>query len=521
MQPTIFGAFVALLGIWCQFGAFRRTVIAMMALTVFGAVAALDLPAVGGASVTPANFFLLFFMLRLVSMRDGATSLVAEIAPRRPLFVFFLLIIWIMSSAILMPRLFDGATSVFSLSRAVDLEGGTTPLHATSGNLSQAVYAVGGFMVACGMSVFARRPGGSKAILSGLVFITSLDLGFAVLDIVTSATHTGFILDLIHTASYAFLTDDELGGLKRLSGSFSEASAFATFSLTMLGVNFALFVQNIRPRFTGPASLLLTAFVALSTSSAGYAGLAVFYGLFFLYAFAVGAIHRRRRVVVIAVGTICAGILAVAFVLLFVPAIVKIATAVITESLLTKGTSDSGIERGSWNTQALQVFQDTYWLGAGIGSTRASNYALVLLSNLGAIGFGLFAVLLLRITLGRVTPAMMDEERGIVWAARIGILVTLVPSLLVGTVYDLGTMFYILVGIAASGVPSAAPHRSVAADVAPRRRGRMSPAAIGAGRTARSAADPRAPGSPASSRSSRRSARSSTPMQPDGALGRR
>ncbi len=461
MQPTLFGALVALLGIWCQFGPFRRTVIAMMALTVFGAVAALDLPAVGGASVTPANFFLLFFMLRLVSMRDGTLSLVAEIAPRRPLFIFLLLIIWIVSSSVLMPRLFDGATNVFSLSRALDYDGGTTPLHATSGNLSQAVYAVGGFLVACGMSVFARRPGGSKAILSGLVCITSLDLGFAVLDVVTSATHTGFILDLIHTASYAFLTDDELGGLKRLSGSFSEASAFATFSLTMLGVNFALFVQKIRPRFTGAASLMLTAFVALSTSSAGYAGLAVFYGLFFLYAFVVGAILRRRRVVAIAVGTIGAGILAVAFVFLFVPAIVKIATAVITESLLTKGTSDSGIERGSWNTQALQVFHDTDWLGAGIGSTRASNYALVLLSNLGAIGFLLFGFLLLRVTLSRMAPALAREERGIVWAARIGILVTLIPSLLVGTVYDLGTMFYILVGVAASGAATAAAPEQV------------------------------------------------------------
>ena len=451
MQPTLFGALVAILGIWCQFGGFRRTVIAMMGLTVFGAVAALDLPALGGASVTPANFFLLFFLLRLVSMRAGATSLVAEIAPRRPLFVFLLLIIWIVGSAFLLPRLFDGATNVFSLSRSLDNDGGTTPLHATSGNLSQAVYAIGGFMVACGTSAFARRPGGSNAVLSGLVLITSLDIGFAILDVITSATHTGFILDAIHTASYAFLTDDELGGLKRISGSFSEASAFATFSLTMLGVNFALFVQKVRPRFTGPASLMLTAFIALSTSSAGYAGLGVFYALFFAYALVVGILFRRRRVIAIAFGTICAGLFSASFVFLLVPSVAKIATTVITQSLLAKGASDSAIERGSWNAQALQVFEDTHWLGAGIGSTRVSNYALVLLSNLGAIGFCLFVLLVLRVTLSKISPIMVNEERGIVWAARIGILVTLVPSLLVGTVYDLGTMFYILIGIAASG----------------------------------------------------------------------
>ena len=60
-----------------------------------------------------------------------------------------------------------------------------------------------------------------------------------------------------------------------------------------------------------------------------------------------------------------------------------------------------------------------------------------------------------------MAPALAREERGIVWAARIGILVTLIPSLLVGTVYDLGTMFYILVGVAASGAATAAAPEQV------------------------------------------------------------
>ena len=307
MQPTLFGALVALVGIWCQFGSFRRTVIVMVALTVFGAVAALDLPALGGASVTPANFFLLFFLLRLVSMRNGTATLVAEIAPRRPLFVFLLLIIWIVGSAFLLPRLFEGATNVFSLSRSADNDGGTMPLHFTSGNLSQAVYAIGGFLVACATSAFARKKDGFEAILSAFVLVTSLNIGFGLLDLVTAATHTGFILDVIHTASYAFLTDDELGGLKRLSGSFSEASAFASYSLTLLGINFTLFVLNVRPRFTGIASLLLTAFVALSTSSAGYAGLVVFYGSFLAYALIIGLMMQKRRLVAVGFGTIAGG----------------------------------------------------------------------------------------------------------------------------------------------------------------------------------------------------------------------
>jgi hypothetical protein len=450
MLPTVFGGIVALVGIWCQFGAYPRTLVAMFGLVVFGAASALDLPALGGASVTPANFFLMFFLLRLVSMRGGTGALIAEIGPRRPLFFFLLLVVWIVGSAIVLPRLFAGATEVFSLARS-DTDSGTALLQPTSGNISQSVYAIGGFLAACATSAYARKAGGLRAALTAVLFATTLDLGFALLDVVTGATHTSFLLDPIHTASYTLLTTDELGGLKRIAGSFTEASSFATFSLTLLGFNFALYVAGVRPRFTGPASALLTGFIVLSTSSAGYVGLGVFYALFLVYALAKALIWRRRRPIVIAACGIGAAVLLVCIVILFVPTLAEVAKSVVNESLLSKGTSDSAIERGSWNSTAWKVFQNTYCLGGGIGSTRGSNYVLVLLSNLGAIGFVLFVGLVLRVTLARLSSALSGEERAIVWAARIGMLTALVPGVLVGTVYDLGTLFYGLVGIAASG----------------------------------------------------------------------
>ena len=452
MTPTIFGVLVAAIGVWCQFGPIRRTIVVMFGLIVLGAASALDLPALGGASVTPANFFLLFFLLRLVSTRDGLAALVAEIGPRRPLFPFFLLLVWIVGSAMVLPRLFEGATQVFSLARSLDTDSGTVPLHATSGNISQAVYAAGGFMMACATSAYARKPGGRATLLTAILLLTSVHLAFAVLDLVTAATHTGFVLDVVHTANYAFLTDDEVGGLKRISGSFTEASSFATFSLTLLAVNMPLFVMRVRPRFTGTASAMLACFIVLSTSSAGYAGLGVFGAGVLLYALTAGLRGRGRRIVTIAVAAMGAGLFLVALVILFLPGVAATAGAVLGESVFNKGTSDSAIERGSWNAQALQVFHDTHGLGAGIGSTRGSNYALVLLSNLGAVGFALFALLMLRLLFSRLSPGLVNEDRALVLAARIGMATSLVPSLLVGTVYDLGTLFYGLAGVAASGI---------------------------------------------------------------------
>ncbi|MCX8255146.1 hypothetical protein RHAL1_02619 [Beijerinckiaceae bacterium RH AL1] len=466
MIPTVSGAIVLAIGIWCQLGGYRRTVLAMFGLIVLASASAVDLPALGGASITPANFFLLFYLLRLVSMRDGFGQLAAEIEPRRPLFLFFLLILWIVGSALLLPRLFEGQVSVFSLSRSLDNDGGTMRLAPTSGNISQAVYAIGGFLAACATAAFARRPGGYQVMLSAIVLVTSLDIFFAIVDLVTGVTHTGFVLDAIHTASYAFLTDDELGGLKRISGSFSEASGFATFSLTLLGTNLALFVANVRPRFTGTASALLFLLIVLATSSAGYAGIGVLLAGFLAYA-AVAALRGKRRAPLLALFVVGAGIVVVGLVFLLLPPVADVAQKVIEESLLAKGQTESALERGSWNTQAWQVFLDTHGLGAGIGTTRGSNYILVLLSNLGAIGFGLFALLMLKTTLARLAPHLQREDRAIVWAARVGTLVTLVPSILVGTVYDLGTLFYALLGIAASGAAVAAPKRAPAPERRP------------------------------------------------------
>ena len=189
----------------------------------------------------------------------------------------------------------------------------------------------------------------------------------------------------------------------------------------------------------------------LSTSSAGYAGLGVFLVGFVVLAFGLGLLARRRRIAMIALGTVGGGILLASLVVLFLPSVATMAQGVISESLLNKATTDSALERGSWNAQAWQVFLDTHGIGAGIGGTRASNYALVLLSNLGVIGFALFVLLVLRVTSSQLAPNIVDKGRAMVWAARIGILTSIVPSLLVGTVYDLGALFYGLVGIAASG----------------------------------------------------------------------
>lgn len=455
MSLTVTGLLVIALGVWCQFGNPARVLLAMMAMTLFEAADAADLTALGGASITPAKLFLAFLALRVVSMRSGVAALAAELAPRRVFVVYLALLAWVLASGILFPRLFEGATSVFSLDRST-IDVGAVPLRPSGGNITQGVYALGSFAIALCVAVLARRDGGYAVVLKGLLLVSALDIFFALADIVTAATHTGFLLDAVHTGSYAFLTSDEAGGLKRISGSFSEASSFATFSLELLAVNLTLLVHGIRPRTTGCFSGLLALFLVLSTSSTAYVGLAVFAAAFGIYAVYRLARYGERRAVAIFAATMACGGLVVCLVLLFAPGIADTAWTILDLTIFSKGTTDSGIERASFNTQAVQIFYDTWGLGAGIGATRTSNYFYLLLSNLGVVGLVLFAALIIALMRLRPRDTLTRDERGIVASARVGVLAALVPALLIATIFDLGTLFYILVGIVASSSPRAA-----------------------------------------------------------------
>lgn len=460
MIPTPTGLLVIALGIWCQFGDYRRTLVSTIVLTILEAANAANLVGLGGASVTPSKLFLLFLVLRIVSMRGGLGELVNAVAPRRVLFLYLLLLVWVIASGLLLPRLFQGAFDVFSLERSV-IDSGAVPLKPSSGNITQSVYAIGSFVLAVSISVLSRKPGAYAALFTALMALTGADIAFAVIDLVTSATHTGFLLDVVHTGNYAFLTEDEASGLKRISGSFSEASAFASFSLDLLAVNLALFVMRVRPRLTGSFSVTLVAFLLLSTSSTAYFGLGVFGLAFTLYALWSLLVDGRARALKILFVLVTSSIFVICVAILLAPGLAEAAWHIIDTSVLQKSQSESAQERGELNTQAAAIFLDSYGLGAGVGATRTSNYILLLASNLGVPGLMLFGGLVLALTFARPRSNLSPDDTRMVSAARVGVLGSLVPATVIGTIFDLGPLFYVYVGIVASGTESfGARHRT-------------------------------------------------------------
>lgn len=429
----------------------------LMALsTLFGAGMAINLPALGGAGVLVPNLFLVFFMARIV-LAVGTGPVVASAFPPRPGFWLLALTVLGVLSAFFLPRLFAGMTDTMAVTRTYGGKSFITPapLGPTGTNITQAVYAAGGLLAFAFAFAFARylaRPG---QIIRAFLIVGLACAAAAALDLVTFYTGTGFILDSVRTANYNFLTATEMSGMKRIAGTFAEASAFASYMLPLFAFSASLWLDRTRSLLAATAAGLLLLALVLSTSATGLAGLAAIMAMLS----GRSIVSTMQRPGTMRTASISGAVMACAAVLLALPVVAPAAALewweYLQEALFNKATSSSGQERMLWNTTALQNFIDTNWAGAGLGSARASSYPLVLLSNVGIGGFVLFlafAISLLGVRTGWVSARTEEELEAAqaIRACKAGFAGVLISSALSATVYDLGLTVYLMAGTAAA-----------------------------------------------------------------------
>jgi hypothetical protein len=115
--------------------------------------------------------------------------------------------------------------------------------------------------------------------------------------------------------------------------------------------------------------------------------------------------------------------------------------------LFAKLETASAEERMSWNAQAFRNFLDTWGLGAGMGSVRASNFIIACLASLGVIGTALYAIFLF---LFAQTPIshLTGERHVIVRALRAGCLALLIRAVITKATPDLELLFFAMGGMA-------------------------------------------------------------------------
>jgi hypothetical protein len=412
--------------------------------TLLGSAAAFVLDSLGGTNISPAHLLLGFLTLRLAIDNRLSEKFAQEISFGRPGFWLFLTVVYSVIGAYSLPRLLAGDTSIFAVRAETPF---MIPLGPSMSNLTQSIYFTADLVCFVVLSAYASTSGGTRILASAALVCAAVNLIFGALDLITYFTNTTELFAPIRNANYAMLDEAEVAGLKRIVGSFTEASSFAAATLVYFAFTSKLWLLGIKPRVTFPLALLSLCAVVLATSTTGYVGLAVLLGYLYLQAL-LPALYRPITI------QTRNFILATPFVLGLLAVVIALNTEYsayvqnfLDGTIFNKLSTASGVERSSWNNQALQNFIDTFGFGVGNGSARASSFPIAVLANLGVAGalmFSLFFVTLFLTGRANGSDALDDAYRQ---AAKMACLAGLVTASISGALVDLGLPFYIFAGL--------------------------------------------------------------------------
>lgn len=454
---SAYGIIVFLLGLVALNASYRWSIYGLVIFSLLACAVALVLP--GGIGIMPANLFLVFFVIRAFNLGGGKT-LWESVSIGKPGFWLLCTCAWGVFGAIVLPRALAGSTLVFTIDRNADPNsaGLLQPLGPVSGNLSQAVYCLGDLVVFCCMYVMLKCRGAYDVLAKAVLTLTALDVLAAVVDIGSHLVGVD-ALAFVKTADFAYFNGSELGGLLRISGTFSETSAFAYFTLQLFAFCTNLWLVGYRQKVAGMLAVATGMLLLLSTSGSAYVGLAGY--LMVLLVSRPARISRtsnarKARMWVI---MLCLGVLAALYIVLFMPGVARALGDFAQATVLSKADSQSGVERSSFNTQAFTNFLDTYGIGVGLGSVRVSSFVMVVLACLGVIGAICYTTFLAKSTLSPIPRDYPFADRAVCYASRHGMYAALIVATLTASIFDLGVCFYVLAA-AAGGLQVRARRRA-------------------------------------------------------------
>ncbi len=412
-----------------------------------GAAAAL---LIGAANIQPAHVVLLLAVLAMVVRPAGAAFFIRAVTQSWPTLWLTLLVLYGVITGYFMPRLMAGTTEIIPLgSSAFEDTGGTVPLGPVSSNFTQSVYMIANLLCFVATLQAASTDQGFRSIALGVLGLAGFNAAIAVVDVATYWTGTQAVLDVIRNARYTLHHEEQIAGLKRIVGGMPEASAFARFTLGLMGFSGMLWISGLWTRVSGPLALASFALVLLSTSTTGMVGLIPVSGALYAVALARALWSRSTAGGTLFLLALPAAAGAFALVLM---ASADLRTAVLDYVdllVFSKASSNSGIERAAFNAIALQNFLDSYGFGVGLGTVRTSALPVALLSHVGIPGT-LFYLAFLAAVAWPGRKAVSPERRGVRGAALMACFALICGDLIAAPNIEQGLIFYILAGLAAA-----------------------------------------------------------------------
>jgi hypothetical protein len=413
--------------------------------SIFEAAAALAFGGVGlQPAMLPSAIFSGFIMLQiLLGVQYSGQNEVW-----RPLLPMAMFTAWALAGSIVMPHLFEGQVSVNP--QKMEPPFAAILLNPGVPRFNQNLYLVVDFTVLVFVALFTSgRTIHPLKVLNAYFLSGYLAIAFGLWQLANKTLGVPFPESFFYSnPGWAIHSGQQIGIVPRISGTFSEPAAFAGF---MVSIVCSTGWMTLNGRTKPYVRILLAAaltLVLLSTSTTGYAVLAIVAVAVSGYALLRGTRHLQRQVVRVAV--IFSVLLGVAGLTTtaFFPALNEAAALVFTKTM-DKEDSDSYQERSAADRDSLDLAVQTYGLGAGWGSNRSSSLIPGILGNAGVIGvlclvwFG-FSVTAL---LARARRVMSNPDDIMVVRGAIGaILGILIAAFLSGPSIT-SVFFYILIGL--------------------------------------------------------------------------
>jgi len=450
MSIELIGVIALVLGVIGYFAKPNFIIYGFYGATLLGAAAAIILTDLGGTTIQPSHLLLGFVGVKLLASRDTRLAALGAMSKGSPGFWLLITAVYATIGAYMMPRLFLEQTMAFAV-RAQAQGNYAAPLVPTTSNLTQSIYFIGNFVCFVLISGFGSSEAGRKCLGRAALMCVILNLAFAVLDVMTYATNTTELMSFIRNSTYSILSDNDVGGVRRIIGSFVETSSFAYFTLGCFAFATTLWLNGIATRLTVSLSVLSLLALLLSTSTTAYVALPVY----LCAQFAVIGFQFTSRPIrpVMLAFLICLPFL-LAFLVIGIclnDASYAYVGDVLNNYLFNKMSTASGIERSSWNSQAIQNFFDTFGLGAGNGSVRASSFPIAVIGSLGIPGAITYGLFLFSIWFGKKAPAP-PETLAMQAAARSACFAWLIAASASGGFIDLGLPFFAFAALATANV---------------------------------------------------------------------
>jgi hypothetical protein len=418
----------------------------LLIMAIFEAAAALTIGGLGlQPDIVPSIAFIAYVGLQLLL---GAQYPGAHMAWRSCI-PFLLFTAWALATSYFMPHVFEGRIYVWPQKVAPPFV--ASLLEPSPSNINQDIYLLlNTALLTTGAIFLTRSRFPLRSVLNAYFISGFVAAGVSVWQLANKIAGVPYPESLFYSnPGWAILTGQSIGAAPRINGSFSEPASLGSYMASIVCSTGWLMILGRRSGMVPVLFVVALLCVTISTSTTGFATLALAVVGICLYAVITGSARMTAGIIKIGIPVLLlVGLLTVASAA-FAPAIISSAEEVFTATL-TKQDSASYEGRTSADTDSLMTGVDTYGLGAGWGSNRSSSLLPGLFASVGVpglLGLGWFGFdLFKRVRWARRQPNSSADHMMVIDGC-CGALVGYILSALISAPTISSATFYLLLAL--------------------------------------------------------------------------